>query len=178
MRSAVPRYYHLDVEVTPERVGQVRRILTAHLRYWKLGHLAGSVCHCVEVLLHTIDEHAKDKSVVIETWWNGHHLITAVSYRERDLPMPHYEPSGCLAQIAAHSDGWGGCATADGGKIIWFSRRDRAAERAPLVAVAPVPDADESLDVPRTPRAPALVGSRLDDAAALLVAEPPAAEAA
>ena len=31
MKTAVPCYYHLDVEVSPERVGQVRRILAARM---------------------------------------------------------------------------------------------------------------------------------------------------
>ncbi|MFB8273690.1 pep a2, partial [Streptomyces sp. NPDC055955] len=111
MNNAVPCYYHLDVEVSSERVSQVRRILAAHLRYWKLDILVDPVCRGVEVLLHTIDEHATDKNTTVEMWWNGQHLITAVSDHERDLPGPHYAPQGCLAEIAALSDGWGGCAT-------------------------------------------------------------------
>ncbi len=44
MKTAVPCYYHLDVEVSPERVGQVRRILAAHLRFWDLEDLVEPVC--------------------------------------------------------------------------------------------------------------------------------------
>lgn len=44
------------------------------------------------MLLHTIDEHATDKNTTVEMWWNGQHLITAVSDHERDLPGPHYAP--------------------------------------------------------------------------------------
>lgn len=110
MKPAVPCYYHLDVEVSPERVGQVKRILGAHLRYWNLDTLVDSVCHCAEALLDTIDRHATDKNTTIEMWWNGSHLITAVSDNDQDL-RPHNEPQGCLAQIAALSDGWGCCAT-------------------------------------------------------------------
>lgn len=110
MKAAVPCYYHLDVEVSPERVGQVRRILAAHLRYWNLEFLVESVCRCAEALLHTIEEHAADKNTTIEMWWNGQHLITAVSDNDQDI-RPHNTPQGCLAQIAALSDGWGCCAT-------------------------------------------------------------------
>ncbi|MFC9458899.1 pep a2, partial [Streptomyces sp. NPDC056983] len=74
MNTAVPCYYHLDVEVSSERVSQVRRILAAHLRYWKLDLLVDPVCRGVEVLLHTIDEHATDKNTDVEMWWNGQHL--------------------------------------------------------------------------------------------------------
>ncbi|MFF6999687.1 pep a2 [Streptomyces sp. NPDC008313] len=148
MKAVVPCYYHLDVEVSPERVRHVRRILAAHLRYWNLETLVESVCHCAEVLLHTIDEHAADKNTTIEMWWNGQHLITAVSDNNQDI-RPHSADRGCLAQIAAMSDGWGCCATGAGGKIIWFSRRARAAERAPLVPVGPDPSLRAACKTPR-----------------------------
>lgn len=159
MKAAVPCYYHLDVEVSPERVGQVRRILAAHLRYWNLENLVESVCHCAESLLHTIEEHAADKNTTIEMWWNGQHLITAVSDNDQDI-RPHNTPQGCLAQIAALSDGWGCCATGAGGKIIWFSWRARAAERAPLSPPAPAPSLREARRMPRALSVPALAGSR------------------
>jgi hypothetical protein len=148
MKAAVPCYYHLDVELSPDRVGQVKRILAAHLRYWNLENLVESVCHCAEALLHTINQHAADKNTTIEMWWNGSHLITAVSDNDQDI-RPHNAPQGCLAQIAALSDGWGCCATGAGGKIIWFSRRARAAERAPLVPTGPRPGLREARQAPR-----------------------------
>ncbi|MCX5442131.1 MULTISPECIES: pep a2 [unclassified Streptomyces] len=173
MNTAVPCYYHLDVEVSSERVSQVRRILAAHLRYWKLDILVDPVCRGVEVLLHTIDEHATDKNTDVEMWWNGQHLITAVSDHERDLPGPHYAPEGCLAEIAALSDGWGGCPTPTG-KIIWFSRRARLGERAPLLPVGPAPTINEALEMPREVPVPAFAGSAVTDP---LVAAAPAARA-
>ncbi len=115
MKTAAPYYYHLDVEISPERIGHVRRILAAHLRYWDLEMLVEPVCRCSDALLRTIDAHAADKNATIEMWWNGHHLITAVQDSERDI-RPHYAPSGCLAQIAALSNGWGCCATDTGAR--------------------------------------------------------------
>ncbi|MFF3658467.1 pep a2 [Streptomyces olivochromogenes] len=170
MKPAVPCYYHLDVEVSPERVGQVKRILGAHLRYWNLDTLVDSVCHCAEALLHTIDRHATDKNTTIEMWWNGSHLITAVSDNDQDL-RPHNEPQGCLAQIAALSDGWGCCATGAGGKIIWFSWRARAAEHAPLVPSTPMPSLREARRTPRQVALPepALAVSRHDAEAVIAV---------
>jgi hypothetical protein len=148
MKTAVPCYYHLDVDISPARIGQVRRILAAHLRYWNLEILIEPVCHCTEALLRTIDEHAADKNTTIEMWWNGQHLITAVQDSEQDI-RPHYAPSGCLAQIAALSNGWGCCATGTGGKIIWFSQRARAGDPAPLVPVAPAPSLRDARPLPR-----------------------------
>jgi len=148
VKTAVPCYYHLDVEVSPERVGQVSRILAAHLRYWDLETLVEPVRHSTEMLLRAIDEHARDKNTSIEMWWNGQHLITAVAENDCDL-RPDLDLRGCLERIAAMSDGWGCCATETGAKVIWFSQRARAGERAPLVPAAPAPNLLEALEVPR-----------------------------
>ncbi|MGY1495447.1 pep a2 [Streptomyces sp. QTS52] len=147
MKTAESCYYHLDVEVCPERVGQVGRILAAHLRLWDLEHLAGSVCHGTEVLLRAIDEHATDKQAVIEMWWNGQHLITAIAENDRDLRLDQ-ELGNCLAWIAAMSDGWGCCVTGTGAKVIWFSRRARACEGVPLLPTPPPPTLREVCRVP------------------------------
>ncbi|MEU0335583.1 pep a2 [Streptomyces sp. NPDC006193] len=151
MKTAVPCYYHLDVEVSPERVGQVSRILAAHLRYWDLENLVDVVCRGADMLLRAIDEHAKDKHTSIEMWWNGQHLITAFGGDDPDL-RPDQELRACLADIAAMSDGWGCCASETGRKIIWFSRRARAGQRVPLVPVAPAPTLRTDLQVPRAER--------------------------
>ena len=157
MKTAAPCYYHLDVEVSPERVGQVRRILAAHLRLWYLEPLVEPVCSSAELLLKSIDEHATDKNTSIELWWNTHHLITAVGENDCDL-RPYQDLRSCLERIAATSDGWGCCATNTGSKVIWFSQRARAGERVPLVPVAPEPSLREVLQVPREARAMALAG--------------------
>ncbi|MEV8022201.1 pep a2 [Streptomyces sp. NPDC086554] len=148
MKTAVPRYYHLEVEISPQTVEQVRRILAAHLRHWGLGVLVEAVSHCAGVLLQAIETHATDKHTVVEMWWNGQHLITAVSDNERDLPHPHYGPKGYLAQIAALSDGWGNC-PATNGKIIWFSHRARSADGAPLAPAPPAPTLRTGRRAPR-----------------------------
>ncbi|ANP52712.1 hypothetical protein J2Z21_000241 [Streptomyces griseochromogenes] len=148
MKTAVPCYYHLDVEVSPDRVGQVSRILAAHLRHWDLENLVDPVRHGVELLLRAIDQHATDKHTSIEMWWNGQHLITAVGGEDRDL-RPDQDLRACLADIAAMSDGWGCCASETGCKIIWFSQRARSGERVPLVPKAPAPNLRQGLQVPR-----------------------------
>ncbi|MFC4508241.1 MULTISPECIES: pep a2 [Streptomyces] len=148
MKTAVPCYYHLDVDLCPERVAHVNRILAAHLRYWDLETLVEPVCRGTGMLLTAIDEHATDKSLSIEMWWNGQHLITAVGGHDREL-RPDLDLRGCLERIAATSDGWGCCATATGGKVIWFSQRARAGGRVPLVPTAPAPSLREGRRPPR-----------------------------
>ncbi|MGW5864924.1 pep a2 [Streptomyces sp. NPDC055239] len=163
MKSAIPCYYHLDVEVSSEKIEQISRILAAHLRHWGLGVLAEPVGHCSGVLLRAIEEHGADKRAVVEMWWNGQHLITAVSDNNPDLPERHYGPQGCLTQIAALSDGWGSC-PATNGKIIWFTRRVRSPEPARLAPGMPAPSLREALEVPREDpgEVPLLVPVRTD----------------
>ncbi|HET9381600.1 MAG TPA: pep a2 [Streptomyces sp.] len=157
MKTAVPCYYHLDVEVSPERVGHVGRILVAHLRLWDLEDHVEPVCSGVGMLLTAIDEHATDKNTSVEMWWNGQHLITAVGENDHQL-RPDQELRGCLARIAAMSDGWGCCATGTGSKIIWFSQRARAGQRVPLVPLVPAPTLRDGLDLPRRPAVTVLAG--------------------
>jgi hypothetical protein len=158
MKTAVPCYYHLDVEVGPERVGQVRRILAAHLRLWDLETLVGPVCHSAELLLRAIDEHATDKNTSIEMWWNGQHLISAVGQNDRGV-RPDRELRPCLAWIAALSDGWGCCTTASGSTVIWFTQRAPVDESVPRVPTVPAPTLREVRQVPREmPTAAVLAG--------------------
>ncbi|MET7454838.1 pep a2 [Streptomyces sp. NPDC005574] len=158
MKTAVPCYYHLDVEVGPERVGQVSRILAAHLRFWDLENLVGPVCHGAELLLKAIGEHATDKNTSIEMWWTGQHLITAIGDNNRTL-RPDQELRACLERIAAMSDGWGCCTTDTGSKVIWFSQRARAGERVPRVPTAPAPSLREGLLLPHEVAVAQLAGA-------------------
>jgi hypothetical protein len=162
MKTVVPCYYHLEVEVSPERVDQVRRILAAHLRYWNLENLVEPVCHCAETLLRSIEEHATDKNTTLEMWWNGQHLITAVADNDGES-HPESATRGCLAHIAALSDGWGCCVTGRGGRIVWFSRRVRAMEGARLIPAAPAPSLRESRRTPREMAISALAGPVPED---------------
>ncbi|MER5845179.1 pep a2 [Streptomyces prasinus] len=157
MKTAVPCYYHLDVEVGPERLEQVGRILAAHLRHWDLENLVEPVCRGTGMLLRAVDEHATDKNTSIEMWWNGQHLITAVGGHDRAL-RPDQELRGCLEHIAASSDGWGCCTTATGSRVVWFSQRARADERVPLVPTGPDPKVSEGLDLPRVVTVAQLAG--------------------
>ncbi|MER6155432.1 pep a2 [Streptomyces sp. NPDC001868] len=158
MKTAASRYYHLDVEVSPERVGQVRRILAAHLRFWDLETLVGPVCHSAELLLRAIEEHATDKDTSIEMWWNGQHLIAAVGANDREM-RPDRELRPCLTRIAALSDGWGCCSTATGSTVIWFTQRAPVDLSVPLVPRAPEPALREVLQVPREMPVAVLAGS-------------------
>jgi hypothetical protein len=167
MKTAVPCYYHLDVDVSSARVEQVRRILAAHLRLWHLDKLVEPVCRGTTMLLTALvedDAHAQttERAISIELWWNGHHLITAVGGEDRGL-RPDQDLRACLADIAAMSDGWGCCASDTGSRIIWFSQRVRADERAPLVPKAPAPSLREGRPTPRSAVRVAVLAGRADN---------------
>lgn len=155
---AVPRYYHLDVDLVPERVGQIRRILAAHLRYWGLDPLVPDVSRGVGLLLEPAARNTSAGRTAIETWWTGHRLITAVSHADPAAVGEHRVASHSLAQIAALSDGWGSCTAADQ-HIVWFSLRSRRQLREPLVPKGPAPDTIEARPLPRALPQPVAVGA-------------------
>ncbi|MHC5262600.1 pep a2 [Streptomyces sp. UC4497] len=149
MHQATPSYYHIAVEPAPERVGQVQRIVAAHTRYWGLERLTPSTIRGLGVLLEMAVEGRPDSRIEVETWWNGQHLINAVSYEAPACGAARGFPQRCSAQLAALSDGWGSC-TQEARRIVWFSLRSRAGVREILVPKLPVPDASEALQLPRS----------------------------
>ncbi|MCP3820004.1 ATP-binding protein [Streptomyces sp. A3M-1-3] len=133
--------YTVEVQATPERVPQIRRIIAAHLRYWDLEAHIRPVCGAVAELVGNVAQHVtEDKTCVVELRFTGRHLIASVADKGRRLPrLLSSSPSrGGLARVAALSDSWGTCGTATG-KVIWFSRRVKTAQRVPSVPVAPIP---------------------------------------
>ncbi|MFI2367918.1 ATP-binding protein [Streptomyces sp. NPDC018833] len=148
----VPVACHCRVEVpaSSERIPQIRRILAAHLRYWSLEHHVNPVCGAVDELVDNVVQHVSgDKTCVVELRWTGRRLIASVSDRDGHLPpVRTSSPSrGGLAKVAKLSDSWGTCGT-EQGKVIWFSRRVKEAERIltgsraprrPVVEVRPLP---------------------------------------
>ncbi|MGW0910044.1 pep a2 [Streptomyces sp. NPDC002853] len=155
---SVPRYYHLDVDLVPERVGQIRRILAAHLRYWGLQQHVSDVSRGIGLLLEPAARNIGAGRTAIETWWTGQHLITAVSHGDPAVLGEHGVESHSLAEIAALSDGWGSC-TADDRHIVWFSLRSRTELREPLVPKGPEPDTIEARPLPRAIVQPVAVGA-------------------
>ncbi|MFJ6571834.1 ATP-binding protein [Streptomyces sp. NPDC091292] len=148
MNDPSPCYYCVEVEAHQERVSQIRRILAAHLKYWKLDLQVAPVCQGVDELLLNVVEHADAKNAVVELWWNGRHLIASVSDNDRRPPRLLGPARGGLAKVAALSDGWGTCGTPGGGKLVWFTRRVEAAERMPLTWPIPAPALREAMRGP------------------------------
>nr|WP_323447811.1 ATP-binding protein [Streptomyces sp. YSPA8] len=140
----------MEVRATTENIPRIRRILAAHLRYWKLDGQVGPVCRAVDELVGNVVRHAEgDKAASVELRWNGRRLIVSVADGDPRLPrLTSAGPArGGLAAVALLSDSWGTCATADG-KVIWFSRRVSRAGAAPLTGRVPLSTAGEGRPLP------------------------------
>jgi hypothetical protein len=133
-----PRYVHIDAGVTPQDIALVGRDVSARLEGWGLGAYTRPVGRCVDILLTLAGEARAGGADTVEMWWNGRHLITAVSGTApgvlRDAAVLH--PG--LVRVAALSDGWGVIAGRSG-TLTWFSRRTREPQPDPLVPRPPAP---------------------------------------
>ncbi|MGW1979170.1 ATP-binding protein [Streptomyces sp. NPDC001889] len=142
--------YVVEVRASIERIPQIRRILAAHLRYWRLESHIVPVCRAVDELIGNVVRHVPgDKTCVVELRRTGRRLTVSVADSGRALPRltSSCPPRGGLAAVALLSDSWGTCATATG-KVIWFSRRVKRAERTPLTSPAPGSPAPETRPLP------------------------------
>jgi anti-sigma regulatory factor (Ser/Thr protein kinase) len=118
----------VEFQALPSRIGQVRRIVTAQLRYWRLEPLIDAAALGVTELLTNVHRHTgPDKHCTVEIVFRRDHLT--VSVRDHDPRLPRVrtaEPSATngrgLALIAAVSASWGMRAQNDGsGKVVWFT---------------------------------------------------------
>lgn len=133
----------------PARIGQVRRIVSAQLRYWHLDPLIDRAALGVTELLANVHQHTgADKRCTVElVLLQG---SVTVSVRDHDPSPPRVRPSGALATsgrglalVAAVSESWGMRVRPDGdGKVVWFTlpapftaTRTVAARTAPVLLV-------------------------------------------
>ncbi|MFD9812850.1 ATP-binding protein [Streptomyces sp. NPDC059080] len=146
--TAHPRYA-AELRVTAERVPQIRRIVAAHLRHWRLAAEIPAACRgLVELLDHVRRHVGPDAVCVVEVRWSGRHLTVSVADRGPRMAPLDSAQGGGLAAVAALSDSWGTCPT-DDGKVVWFTRSVGAARETPLTAPRPshsVPDAKPGPD--------------------------------
>lgn len=144
--EAPTRQCALELEALPSRIQQVRRIVAAQLRYWRLDPLLDNTLLGITELLANVHRHARpDKKCQVELTFNAGWLTVAVTDRDPRLPrVREFEPlSTCgrgLAMVVSMSDSWGTEAVPDGGKVVWFTLRadapaPRRAPAAPLAVV-------------------------------------------
>lgn len=135
----------MELQALPSRIGQVRRIVSAHLRYWHLDPLIDRAALGVTELLTNVHQHARpDKSCTVELELLLDRLT--VSVRDHDPRLPLAEDMGAiaplategrgLAMVAAMSESWGARPDGEQGKVVWFTLPTAA---APVTAPARVP---------------------------------------
>ncbi|WP_306319683.1 MULTISPECIES: ATP-binding protein [unclassified Streptomyces] len=130
MISQPNRHCTVELQALPSRIGQVRRIVSAQLRYWHLDPLIELAALGVTELLTNVHRHAQpDKLCTVEIELLGGTLTVSVHDHDPRLPeVRDADPlATCgrgLAMIAAVSQSWGVRAHGEDGKdgkVVWFA---------------------------------------------------------
>lgn len=127
MISQPSRHCTVELQALPSRIGQVRRIVSAQLRYWHLDPLIDQAALGVTELLTNVHRHAEpDKTCTVEIELLLERLMVSVHDHDPRLPVVHdaepFETCGRgLAMVAAVSESWGVQPQGDDGKVVWFT---------------------------------------------------------
>ncbi|MFG2871181.1 ATP-binding protein [Streptomyces sp. NPDC048338] len=138
MISEPSRHCTVELQALPSRIGQVRRIVSAHLRYWHLDALVDHAALGVTELLTNVHRHAQpDKRCTVEIELLLDRLT--VSVRDHDPRIPAVGGAAAaggpaseavddlatsgrgLAIIEAFSESWGIRTHGEAGKVVWFT---------------------------------------------------------
>ncbi|POX59532.1 ATP-binding protein [Streptomyces sp. Ru62] len=123
----------MELQALPSRIGQVRRIVSAQLRYWHMDPLIDRAALGVTELLSNVHRHARpDKSCTVELELLPDRLTVSVRDHDPRLPVPAdaTEATGTtplatcgrgLAMVAAVSESWGARPDGEDGKVVWFT---------------------------------------------------------
>ncbi|SDP54703.1 Histidine kinase-like ATPase domain-containing protein [Streptomyces sp. cf386] len=168
MISYPSRHCTVELQALPSRIGQVRRIVSAQLRYWHLDSLIDRAALGVTELLTNVHLHAQpDKMCTVEIELVLDRL--KVSVRDHDPRLPVVSDVGdadafatCgrgLAMVAAVSESWGALPDGESGKVVWFTLPTSAASAR---GGAARPPQRTTVSVEQAARQFAEVGQRVD----------------
>ncbi|MEV6025645.1 ATP-binding protein [Streptomyces sp. NPDC052036] len=155
MISQPSRHCTVELQALPSRIGQVRRIVSAQLRYWHLDLLIDRASLGVTELLTNVHLHAQpDKTCTVEMELLLDRLTVSVHDHDPRLPElrapdPTATSGRGLAMVAALADSWGVRPNGDAGKIVWFALP--APSPAPTAPVPGLTPYEKALEAP--PRA-------------------------
>ncbi|MCX5383901.1 ATP-binding protein [Streptomyces sp. NBC_00083] len=128
MISQPSRQCTVELQALPSRIGQVRRIVSAQLRYWHLDPLIDEAALGVTELLTNVHRHAEpDKMCTVEIELLLDRLTISVHDHDPTLPPAVRKAEGMatggrgLALIAAVSEAWGVHPLGESGKTVWFT---------------------------------------------------------
>ncbi|MFV2119237.1 ATP-binding protein, partial [Streptomyces sp. Act-28] len=140
MSQASSRQCAVELQALPSRIGQIRRIVSAQLRYWNLDPLIEKAALGVTELLTNVHRHAKpDKTCTVEIEFLLGRLTVSVHDHDPRLPTlvrleegpdPLATSGRGLALVEAVSESWGARPQGDSGKVVWFT--------LPALSAAPV----------------------------------------
>ncbi|MGI5373400.1 ATP-binding protein [Streptomyces sp. CA-251387] len=129
MISYPSRHCTVELQALPSRIGQVRRILSAQLRYWHLDPLIDRAALGLTELLTNVHQHAEpDKMCTVEIELLLDRLMISVRDHDPRLPVADVKDADALAtcgrglaMVAAVSESWGVRPDGDSGKVVWFT---------------------------------------------------------
>jgi anti-sigma regulatory factor (Ser/Thr protein kinase) len=158
--SKPSRHCTVELQALPSRIGQVRRIVSAQLRYWHLDPLIDSAALGVTELLSNVHRHAEpDKQCRVEIVLHRNRLVVSVRDNDPRLPSPRGAGASAtggrgLALVASLSENWGVRPHKDGGKVVWFTLAASAPAASPAPAAPAAPAARRGPRPSRAPRPP------------------------
>ncbi|EDY61458.1 MULTISPECIES: ATP-binding protein [Streptomyces] len=138
MISHPSRHCTVELQALPSRIGQVRRILSAQLRYWHLDPLIDRAVLGVTELLTNVHRHAQpDKTCTVKIELLLDRLMVSVHDHDPRLPVVADIKdtellATCgrgLAMVAAVSESWGVRPDGESGKFVWFTLPTPSAAR-------------------------------------------------
>src|SRR5690606_3725951 len=121
------RHCTVELQALPSRIGQVRRIVSAQLRYWHMDSLIDRASLGVTELLSDVRRHAQpDKPCTVEMELLLERLKVSVYAHDPRLPVmadagPLATCGRGLAMVAAMSESWGAVPDGESGKVVWFT---------------------------------------------------------
>ncbi|AWK09205.1 ATP-binding protein [Streptomyces spongiicola] len=127
MISEASRHCTVELQALPSRIGQIRRIVSAQLRYWQLDRLIDQAALGVTELLTNVHRHAQpDKLCTVEMELLLDRLTVSVHDHDPRIPMlgsagPLETTGRGLALVEAVSESWGVRPKGDEGKAVWFT---------------------------------------------------------
>ncbi|RVU22387.1 ATP-binding protein [Streptomyces antnestii] len=127
MISHPSRHCTVELQALPSRIRQVRRIISAQLRYWHLDPLIDQATLGVTELLTNVHRHAgPDKMCTVEIELLLDRLTVSVHDHDPHLPQvceadPVATCGRGLALVAAVSESWGARPQGEHGKVVWFT---------------------------------------------------------
>ena len=139
----------MELQALPSRIGQVRRIVSAQLRYWHLDPLIDRAALGVTELLTNVHRHAQpDKTCTVKIELLLDRLTVSVHDHDPRLPvvadMPDLADTDTLAtcgrglaMVAAVSESWGVRPDGESGKVVWFTLPTSSPARAASAARPP-----------------------------------------